>query len=264
MFQSIAHIFGFVIIMILSLGIIAEGADKKKKPKGTDNKSKTGVFDDSSEPADDEMTADEKKNDPKGAKTAAKGDVPKDEADEDEGGFGSGRKMSTAKSKKLDDASLAGDKDKLRYVKALKKQFAEPNAFYLVQAMEQGVEEDKTGGDPQAGGQGGMKPYEKSEMHVLAGQEEAVGFVVEYMSEYGNPWEKKPKKEKGSRGKKDKQAADKAGSEPPKPIRDWKILGYYASSEEAEYVKNERAAHQNNARQPAKDDGIRRGREDNQ
>jgi hypothetical protein len=263
MFHFIGHVFGFVVVMVLSLAVIAEGADKKKKPKGTDNKSKTGVFDETSEPTDDEMSADEKKSDSKGAKPAVKEDATKEESDEDEGGFGSGRKTSTAKAKKLDDASLAGDKDKLRYVKSLKKQFVEPNAYYLVQAMEQGMEEDKTGGDPQSG-QAGMRPYEKSEMHVLAGQEEAVSFVVEYMSEYGNPWEKKPKKEKGSRGKKEKQAADKAGSEPPKPVRDWKILGYYATSEEAEYVKNERAAHQNNARQPANDDGIRRGREDNQ
>jgi len=261
MLNSFGHLFGFVVVLVLSLGIVAEGADKKKKPKGSDSKPKSGVFDDSSEPADEEMTADDKKTDPKSAKPAAKGDEPKEEEEDDANGFGAGRKTSSAKAKKLDDASLAGDKDKLRYVKSVKKQFGEPNAFYLVLAVEQRMEEDKNGGDPPSGG---LKPRETSEMHVLAGQDEAVGFVVEYMSEYGNPWEKKPKKEKGSRGKKEKQDPDKATNEAPKPVRDWKILGYYATSEEAEYAKKQRADHETNARQPVKDDGIRRGREDNQ
>ena len=146
------------------------------------------------------------------------------------------------KGKKIDDAELAGDKDKARYVKGLRSHFEFENGYYLVMAMEQGVREEKNaaGGAPQAGGgqATGYKPYEKSDLHVLAGRDEAVSFILEYMSEFGNPWEKKGKREKGVRGKKEKSDVADATAEPPKPMRDWKLMAVYETEREAENAKN--------------------------
>ena len=269
---SLSRTFGIVLVLLLAVGVVSQAADKKKKTKAADAKAKGGVFEDADKDAaadDDEMKADDKadpKADPKSAKPDPKSPADKeDAAEDDENGFGAGRKSS--KAKKLDEAELSTDKDKARYVKLLRRQFEEEQGYYLVQAMEQGMEEGKDGAgsaDPQAGGAAlsGFKPYEKSELHVFAGRDEAVSFLVDYMTEYGKPWEKKPKKEKGSRGKKDKQvSADAATGEPPKPLRDFKIVDCFASAEEADMALKEKQAHLDQVTGGKNgDDGVKRGR----
>lgn len=171
---------------------------------------------------------------------------PKEEDAEESGddsGFGSGRAKPKVKS--LDEDELANDKDKERYVRALKKKFKNERGHYVLMTLEEGYEENQNPqNDPNAPR---YQPYRKIQFEVLSGQEEAVAFVVGFVSEYETPWARKPKTT-SSRRKRGEEAQPEG---PPKPHRDWQVLEMFANEadarafrevQEIEYSNRERAA----------------------
>lgn len=156
-------------------------------------------------------------------------DESEEEADDE--GFGSGR--SKSRSRKVAPLNLEGNKDKERFVRALRRQFRKKDAFYVVTTLEQGFEEDPKA-PPEATGRAAYKPYERITFEVLGGQDEAVAFIVEFMGEYDPPWEKKNRR-RTSRRSRDEAPAPEG---PPNPRRDWKILNAFPEEEIAYDFRN--------------------------
>jgi hypothetical protein len=201
--------------MLLVAGA-AESADKKKPPKEEPKTPATSTEEKPAKPALEEA----------GETSTGAGEGKESAAGGEE--FGSGRKR-TGAGKKIDEATLVGDdKEKAKYVKALKKRFKDEEAFYVINTLEEGFESSRGPGEPATPED--YRPYQRMNFHVCAGQDEAVAFVVEFMSEHGAPWEKKPKASR----KKNAEAA--AG--PPKPVRDWQLLDFFRSEADAEAFRS--------------------------
>ena len=190
------------------------GANKKDAEKEDDAKK-----DDAKDGGDEEMKKEDgdDKEDAPPAKPAEEGDD-----------FGAGRE--NKKSNKIDPADLENDKDMAKYVKLVSKQFKKDEGYYVIATIEQGLEADKAApADLKNKASAPFKPYERIEFQVLNGKDEAVGFVVKYMSEFEKPWEKRKKPKKPTGGE---------IVTLPTPKRDFRALRMFEDQADAEAFRN--------------------------
>lgn len=231
-------------------GFLANGAHADDKEKAKNDGNKAGVFgDDKAEaPEEEEGFGVGGEDKPQGGKkkvkkgeedtaddkdaTADKADPAKaDDEKEEEAGkddaFGKGQADDKEKrSKSLDPADLAADKDLAAYVKRLKRQFKKEEGYYLVTTLEQGIEADSAAAKDKDAPLV-YKKYQTVKFEVLEGQEGAVSFLVDFLGKYSPPWEKKKKPARGKRDGGGPQA-------PPMPQRDFKVLGWFPEGDEGQ------------------------------
>lgn len=224
-----------LIALVMGLVLSPSFAADKKKPKGSGapTEPKVGVFDDLPEGEDGKEMKEE----------ADKEEEPgKEESADDDQGFGAGRSSNKKKAPKVDTKTFAEDKEKAKFLRALQKKFPEKEAVYLLRTVEQGYEKTDDPKEAEAAGLNGYVPYEEEKLEICEGQEEAVSFVLDFLTEYGEPWAKKPK----PTGRKKKEEINP--DEPPKPVRDWEIIDHYADKLTAESARTEYMNMQEQAR----------------
>jgi hypothetical protein len=224
-----------VIALVTGLVLSPSFAAEPKKPRksGTSTEPKAGVFEDLPEGEDDKEMKEE----------ATKGDSDKEESAKDEEGFGAGRSSSKKKAPKVDTKVPTEDKEKAKFIRSLQKKFPEKEAVYLLRTIEQGYEKTEDPKEAEAAGLNGYVPYEDEKLEICEGQEEAVAFVLDFVTEYGEPWAKKPK----PTGRKKKEEVNP--NEPPKPLRDWEIVNYFPDKVTAEAARTEFINNQEQMRQ---------------
>ncbi|MBY0586822.1 hypothetical protein K2X85_06575 [bacterium] len=224
---------GLGLILFLSATHAADKPDKGKPNKEAPTKEpKAGVFDDLPESDDQEM----KKADSKSAD-------PKEGTKEDADGFGSGRASKKKPPKAEPKDAGTEDKERTKFQRAVQKKFTEKKAVYLLRTLEEGYEKAEDPAQAQAAGLNGYVPYRHVEFEICEGQEEGVTFVMDFVSKFGAPWEKKPK----PTGRKKKEDAN--SNTPPKPVRDWEILGAFEDKITAEAARDQAINEYENARQ---------------
>jgi hypothetical protein len=213
-----------VVVLMVGLWVVggphslaADKGDKKKPSKPAATEPKGGVFDDLPEGEADkeEMTEDEKES-----------------TNEESEGFGAGRSGGKKKPTKTETKVSVEDKEKAKYVRTVQRRFTEKQAVYLLRTIEQGYEKSN---DPQKAGPDGYAPYERVSFELCEGQEEGVAFVLEFMTKFGVPWEKKAKG--SSRKKKEKESA--GIPERPQPVRDWEIVDMFPDKLSAEAARDQ-------------------------
>ena len=225
-----------LITSVMGLVLSPSFAADNKKPNKTGEPAtpKAGVFDDLPEGEEKKEMKEE----------ADKKEEPgKQESADEEEGFGAGRPSSKKKAPKVDTKAIAENKEKAKFLRALQKKFPEKEAVYLLRTIEQGYEKTEDPKEAEAAGLNGYVPYEEEKLEICEGQEEAVDFVLDFVSEYGEPWAKKPK----PTGRKKKEEINP--NEPPKPLRDWEIINYFADKLTAEAARTEYINNQEQARQ---------------
>lgn len=232
---------GWLVLSLMALCLGSASAADKRKPNKDEPaaKPKAGVFDDLPE-ADDDAKADPKE---------MKDDAKEADAKEESEGFGSGR-VSKKRPAKTETPKVDGDdKEKAKFVRAVQKKFNEKKAVYLLRTLEQGYEKTDDEEKARAAGLNGYIPYERMEFEICEGQEEGVSFVLDFMTEFGNPWEKKPK----PTGRKKKESPNP--NEPPKPVRDWEILASFPDKLSAEAARDQAINEYEHAKQNAGPNG---------